>query len=256
MMERHRGDRDRDRDEDRDYRDRNNRDRNFNLQQRRPSRFSDAPPLDDHRSPSNQRGGFSASRRAFDSPPNQPHLSNSGGFHPPPGGGPPGGFWPMGGELGGPPGGFGNDFPGPPRPMPPPPSLSGQKRGFRAGSPEHFDGKSFVKLFVGSVPRTVTEEEIRPLFEEQGKVLEVALIKDKRTGQQQGMYIVAVLNNCCLYSFLFSGVLLCCAADGSKCKLCIVSVSFFKNSGLLIFVATFFISLHCQTRRSKGCRPT
>lgn len=92
----------------------------------------------------------------------------------------------MGGELGGPPGGFGNDFPGPPRPMPPPPSLSGQKRGFRAGSPEHFDGKSFVKLFVGSVPRTVTEEEIRPLFEEQGKVLEVALIKDKRTGQQQG----------------------------------------------------------------------
>ena len=27
-------------------------------------------------------------------------------------------------------------------------------------------------------------------------------------------------------------------------------------SGLLILVATFLLSLHCQTRRSKGCRPT
>lgn len=119
----------------------------------------------------------------------------------------------MGGEAGGPDGGFGNDLQGPPRSMPPPPpSLSGQKRGFsfsgRGGSPEHFDGKSFVKLFVGSVPRTVTEEEIRPLFEEQGKVLEVALIKDKRTGQQQGMCFGVVLNNYCLYPFFFSGVLL------------------------------------------------
>ncbi|KAK3029635.1 hypothetical protein RJ639_037952 [Escallonia herrerae] len=68
--------------------------------------------------------------------------------------------------------------------------LSGQKRGFpfagRVGSPDHFDGASFAKLFVGSVPRTATEDDIRPLFEEHGRVLEVALIKDKRTGQQQG----------------------------------------------------------------------
>ncbi|KAG6726258.1 hypothetical protein I3842_02G072200 [Carya illinoinensis] len=71
------------------------------------------------------------------------------------------------------------------------PLLSGQKRGFpfsdRGGSsPEHFDGGSFAKLFVGSVPRTATEEDIRPLFEVHGNVVEVALIKDKRTGLQQG----------------------------------------------------------------------
>lgn len=29
--------------------------------------------------------------------------------------------------------------------------------------------------------------QIRPAFEEHGDVIEVALIKDKRTGQQQGM---------------------------------------------------------------------
>ncbi|KAK9992066.1 hypothetical protein SO802_027051 [Lithocarpus litseifolius] len=75
-------------------------------------------------------------------------------------------------------------------PLPVPPPLSGQKRGFsfpgRGGSPEQFDGGSFAKLFVGSVPRTATEEDIRPLFEDHGNVIEVALIKDKRTGQQQG----------------------------------------------------------------------
>ncbi|GMH29723.1 hypothetical protein Nepgr_031566 [Nepenthes gracilis] len=70
------------------------------------------------------------------------------------------------------------------------PPFSGQKRGFpfsgRGGSPDRYDGSNFAKLFVGSVPRTATEEEIRPLFEQHGNVIEVALIKDKRTGQQQG----------------------------------------------------------------------
>lgn len=69
--------------------------------------------------------------------------------------------------------------------MPPPPHpLSGKKRGYP--SPEQVDEGGFAKLFVGSVPRTATEEDIRPLFEQQGRVLEVAFIKDKRTGQQQG----------------------------------------------------------------------
>ncbi|KAL9407609.1 hypothetical protein AB3S75_046197 [Citrus x aurantiifolia] len=71
----------------------------------------------------------------------------------------------------------------------PVPQLSGQKRGFsgRGGpSPDLADGSSFAKLFVGSVPKTAREEDIRPLFEEHGNVIEVALIKDKKTGQQQG----------------------------------------------------------------------
>ncbi|KAI8010935.1 Flowering time control protein FCA [Camellia lanceoleosa] len=91
------------------------------------------------------------------------------------GGGVGGGFRPMGG------GGFNSSHQIP---------LTGQKRGHpfsgRGGSPDNFDGGNFAKLFIGSVPRTATEEDIRPLFEEHGNVLEVALIKDKRTGQQQG----------------------------------------------------------------------
>ncbi|XP_074340087.1 flowering time control protein FCA isoform X2 [Apium graveolens] len=68
--------------------------------------------------------------------------------------------------------------------------ITGQKRGYPFSAPEvspdNHDGGAFTKLFVGSVPRTATEEEIRPLFDQHGRVLEVALIKDKKTGQQQG----------------------------------------------------------------------
>ncbi|XP_051127546.1 flowering time control protein FCA [Andrographis paniculata] len=74
-----------------------------------------------------------------------------------------------------------------------PPPLTGQKRGYpfsgRERSPDR-GGGSFAKLFVGSVPRTATDDDIRPLFEKHGHVLEVALIKDKRTGQQQGCCFV------------------------------------------------------------------
>ncbi|XP_022138515.1 flowering time control protein FCA isoform X2 [Momordica charantia] len=92
-------------------------------------------------------------------------------------GAPAGGFRPIPGSAAA----FGSNFQ--------PPPVAGQKRGYpfsaRGSSPDHPDGSNFAKLFVGSVPRTATEEEIRPLFEEHGNVIEVALIKDKRTGQQQ-----------------------------------------------------------------------
>jgi hypothetical protein len=96
---------------------------------------------------------------------------------------------------------------------------------------------AFVKLFVGSVPRTITEDEVscrlllyhaiclfvvcvvsslstvlvpsgfsllwldadtvilqvRPMFAEHGNVLEVAIIKDKRTGNQQGACCAVIL---------------------------------------------------------------
>ncbi|CAM6022493.1 unnamed protein product [Sphagnum balticum] len=71
------------------------------------------------------------------------------------------------------------------------PVLSGQKRD-NSGTPvtqpsqDAADGGMFVKLFVGSVPRTISEEEVKPMFAEHGHVLEVAIIKDKRTGIQQG----------------------------------------------------------------------
>lgn len=71
-------------------------------------------------------------------------------------------------------------------------TLSGQKRRFpfseQGRSPQEcFDSSGFAKLFLGSVPRTATEEDIRPLFMEHGNVLKVLMIKDKKTGLQSGM---------------------------------------------------------------------
>ncbi|XP_071940240.1 flowering time control protein FCA-like isoform X2 [Coffea arabica] len=192
-MERHRGGRGRGRGEDRYGRSPDSH-HHFNS-----TRYSRGPPYssrpssyssDNHnrqyshhhrRSPdddstNNYRGGGGGARdyhRAFDSPPryHSPSRSASSGS--------------AGGDRGRGAGGGGFNY------NYPMPSLAGQKRGYsysdsRGSPPDRFDGGSFAKLFVGSVPRTATEEDIRPLFEVHGRLLEVALIRDKRTGQQQG----------------------------------------------------------------------
>ncbi|CDY34447.1 BnaC01g21860D [Brassica napus] len=88
--------------------------------------------------------------------------------------------------------------------------LSGQKRGRPLSEQSSFTGTDFtdrssmVKLFVGSVPRTATEEEVRPFFEQHGNVLEVAFIKDKRTGQQQEAYVAVFNAGCCFVKYATS----------------------------------------------------
>ncbi|KAF1887656.1 hypothetical protein Lal_00040710 [Lupinus albus] len=146
------------------------------------SRFSHSPInyTNPRRSPSSGfRGPAPHHHRAFQTPPRR----SPGGFRPISGGE---GFRTMSGEGSGE-YGF-NTYQQQQQQQQP--QLSGQKRGFsfsgRGGSPDRFDRGSFAKLFVGSVPRTATEEDIRPLFEEHGNVIEVALIKDKKTGQHQG----------------------------------------------------------------------
>ncbi|XP_043724669.1 flowering time control protein FCA-like isoform X2 [Telopea speciosissima] len=130
-----------------------------------PSRSSGNPMNSHHRNPS-YRGGFSGGGH-----PHHPHQSYNGPPNYPPSGG---GFRSIGGGVGG----FGSM------------SHAGQKRGFhstgRGGSPDNTDAGGYAKLYVGAVPRTATEEDIRPLFEKYGNVIEVALIKDRRTGQQHG----------------------------------------------------------------------
>ncbi|KAE8009318.1 hypothetical protein FH972_005762 [Carpinus fangiana] len=55
---------------------------------------------------------------------------------------------------------------------------------------DHVDGVGHVKLYVAPVSRTATEADIRPVFEKHGNVVEVVILKDKRTGQQQGSCFV------------------------------------------------------------------
>ncbi|KAK4848869.1 hypothetical protein QYF36_018187 [Acer negundo] len=72
--------------------------------------------------------------------------------------------------------------------------FSGRKRGFhqpaRGASSDHIDGGIPAKLFVAPVSRTATEEDIRPLFEQHGNIVEIILPRDKKTNQQLGYCFV------------------------------------------------------------------
>ena len=50
------------------------------------------------------------------------------------------------------------------------------------------------KLYVGNLPYSTTEEELRNLFSEAGTVASVALIKDRDTGQSKGFAFVEMSN--------------------------------------------------------------
>ncbi|XP_022721774.1 LOW QUALITY PROTEIN: flowering time control protein FCA-like [Durio zibethinus] len=170
----------------------NNNNSNFN------DKFDNHDSYHHRRRSPTSGGGGGGGNRPFYSPIILHHNSGGGG----------GGFRPIGGGGGGGRGGeggrfrsMGGGFEGNYRPHPPQQTHTGQKRAFpfsgRGGGSPNSDrfggggggtggGGNFAKLFVGSVPWTATEEDIRYLFEEHGNVIEVALIKDKKTGQPQG----------------------------------------------------------------------
>lgn len=43
-----------------------------------------------------------------------------------------------------------------------------------------------MNIYVGNLPKTTTEDEVRKLFEEHGEVLDVKLIKDRYTDELRG----------------------------------------------------------------------
>ena len=47
-----------------------------------------------------------------------------------------------------------------------------------------------VKLYVGNLPYSTTEEDLRELFAQAGEITSVALIKDRTTGMSKGFAFV------------------------------------------------------------------
>ncbi len=50
------------------------------------------------------------------------------------------------------------------------------------------------KLYVGNLPYSTTEDELRNLFSQAGTVASVAVIKDRDTGQSKGFAFVEMSN--------------------------------------------------------------
>lgn len=52
-----------------------------------------------------------------------------------------------------------------------------------------------MKLYVGNLPYSVTEEDIRELFSQVGKVASIDLIKDRMSGESKGFAFVEMDTN-------------------------------------------------------------
>ena len=64
---------------------------------------------------------------------------------------------------------------------------------FENGQPAEQPDQDTIKMFVGQVPRTMDENELRGMFEEFGPIYQINVLRDKITGQSKGMSTLIII---------------------------------------------------------------
>jgi len=59
---------------------------------------------------------------------------------------------------------------------------------------QHHQQREVVKLFVGQIPKTLEEDGVREVFHEFGEIVEVVILRDRRTSMHQGCCFVKYSN--------------------------------------------------------------
>jgi RNA recognition motif-containing protein len=52
-----------------------------------------------------------------------------------------------------------------------------------------------IKMFVGQIPRSMDENDLRKMFEDYGQVHQVNVLRDKISGQSKGTIAIAILSS-------------------------------------------------------------
>jgi len=56
-----------------------------------------------------------------------------------------------------------------------------------------------VKMFVGQIPRTMEEDELKQMLEEYGPIYQAGIIRDRGSGQHRGKCLYA----CCSLTIVY-----------------------------------------------------
>ena len=62
-----------------------------------------------------------------------------------------------------------------------------------------------IKMFVGQIPRSMDENDLRKMFEDYGNVFQVNVLRDKLTGQSKGQSCLISYSSYFLFSKLIKG---------------------------------------------------